>query len=771
MVTFLPKWKICFVLICLVCCGISPDVFSQAFSNITTTPITDNGTTSIPIVVTGLSNIDTVNFGLQSVTLNITHSANQQLGLQLQSPDGTVVLLASALQGANLTNTEFDDTSALYIDFGVAPYQSTFRAIQDISLLNNFQNPNGTWQLIITDSAAGNTGQISGVSLQFGNQPAKPLLSASNLPIIKIDTHGQEIPDDPKIVADMYIIYDGAGQTNYSNQTNYNYAGKIGIEIRGHSSQQFPKKQYSVETRETNGIDDSDVVLLGLPKQSDWILSANYSDKSLMRNVLTYKIANEMGQYASRTIYCEVIINNEYRGVFVLEEKIKRDKNRVNVEKIATTDITPPNVTGGYIFSIDKLDGEGELTWMSKVPGTNITYQFVYPKAEDIQPEQSTYMQDYVDSFEEALNGPNYTDPDQGFRKYADQNSFMQYFIINELARNIDAYRISSYFHKSRSAKIVAGPVWDYDIAWGNANYYDGNHTDDYAYSYAIPPTDYQVPFWWSKLRTDALWEQNMVCMYNNARQSTLSSIHLNYLIDSFANELQAAQQRNFTRWHIIGQYVWPNPSPIPASYSGEVSYLKSWIADRLSFMDADLGGCLVLPITLNNFKVTPENNRNKLSWTANTSSNSKYFIIERAGPDQSFSPIGKVEVNNASPSNNYSFYDTKPLSVTTYYRLKSIDADERFAYSNIISLNVANAQWHLYPNKVHNQLNIISPLNGNENIYTNIYNMQGQKVASFSMRNNTVIRQNISHLSSGNYVLEIVSSNGNKAHLYFIKD
>lgn len=770
MINLLPKGGKEILLISLFSCVSFSKLFSQTFSNNAVTAITDNGTISIPITVSGLANIDTINFGLESITVNINHSADQELTLQLKSPDGTIILLANSLLGANLTNTEFDDTSALYIDFGSAPYQSTFRAIQDISLLNNFQNPNGTWNLVITDGVAGNTGNINNVSLQFGTQPAKPLLSASNLPIFKIDTHGQEIPDDPKIVADMYIIYNGAGQTNYSNQTNYSFEGKIGIEIRGHSSQQFPKKQYGFETRETNGEDDSDVSLLGLPKESDWVLSANYSDKSLMRNVLTYKLANEMGQYASRTIYCELILNNEYRGVFVLEEKIKKNKNRVNIVKIATTDITPPNVTGGYIFSIDKLDG-GEVTWNSKIPGSTILYQFVYPKAEDVQPEQNTYLQDYVDSFEEALNGSDYQDQVNGFRKYADENSFMQYFIINELSRNIDGYRISSYFNKDRNGKIVAGPVWDYDIAWGNANYYNGDQTNDYAYSYTIPSTDYQVPFWWSKLRTDVLWEQNMVCMYNNLRQTTLSQSHLNYLVDSFSNQIQTAQQRNFVRWNIMGQYVWPNPLPVPTTFAGEAANLKSWITNRLSFLDGDLGSCTLLPVTLNDFKVASENNRNKLTWIAYTNSNNKYFVVERATGSQQFTPVGIVQANGAAPAYNYTFYDTHPVNGTMYYRLKEVDIDEHFTYSKTVSLSIVNAQWHLYPNKVHDMLTIISPTDNNQNIFTVIYNMQGQKVTSATLKNSNVIHQNISHLASGNYILEIITSTGNESHLYFLKD
>jgi len=142
---------------------------------------------------------------------------------------------------------------------------------------------------------------------------------------------------------------------------------------------------------------------------------------------------------------------------------------------MASTDITPPNVMGGYIFAIDKNDPD-DITWRSKIPASPpgsapITFQFVYPK-KDIPAEQKAYIENYVDTFESVLNGTDYRNKENGFRKYADETSFMDFFIINELARNVDGLRLSSYFHKSREGKIVAGPVWDFDIAWGNANYY-----------------------------------------------------------------------------------------------------------------------------------------------------------------------------------------------------------------------------------------------------------------------------------------------------------
>ena len=160
--------------------------------------------------------------------------------------------------------------------------------------------------------------------------------TSSNLPIVVINTHGQQIPDDYKIIADMGIIYNGEGVRNNLTDPFNNYNGKIGIEIRGSSSQMFPKKQYAVETKDANG-NDLDVSLLGFPPEEDWILYAPYNDKSLIRDVLVYKLANDMGRYASRSKFCELVLNGEYMGIYVLFEKIKRDANRVNIKKMEPT--------------------------------------------------------------------------------------------------------------------------------------------------------------------------------------------------------------------------------------------------------------------------------------------------------------------------------------------------------------------------------------------------------------------------------------------------
>ncbi|HQD10501.1 MAG TPA: CotH kinase family protein, partial [Flavihumibacter sp.] len=252
---------------------------------------------------------------------------------------------------------------------------------------------------------------------------AQFILSSSNLPIVVINTNGQDIPDDPKISADMGIIYNGEGQRNNLTDPFNEYNGKIAIEIRGQSSQMFPMKSYSVDLKKASG-SSLDQALLGMPAESDWVLYAPYTDKTLMRNVLAYTLAAKTGHWAPRCRYVELVLNGDYRGVYVLLEKIKRGKNRVDIPKIAATDLSGDALTGGYIFSLDK-DPDG---WYSTP--SNRQFSYVYPKLADIKDEQAAYLKSYVDAFEAALSASNYQDPENGVRKYADLASFIDYFIV-----------------------------------------------------------------------------------------------------------------------------------------------------------------------------------------------------------------------------------------------------------------------------------------------------------------------------------------------------
>ena len=423
-------------------------------------------------------------------------------------------------------------------------------------------------------------------------------LESSNLPIVIINTNGQTILDDPKISVDFSIIDNGPGNRNYITDIP-SYTGNVGIELRGSSSQSFPKKSYGFETWDAQN-NSIDTTILGMPLESDWILNANYTDKTFCRNVLAYQAWTNMGYYGTRHHYCEVLLNNEYIGIYILSEKIKRDKNRLDIAKLTTSQNTGDGVTGGYIFKIDKMTGSGGDGWTSTFlpiahdDGQTIFFQYEFPKSEDITPEQKVYIQNYVNDFETALAGTDFADSLLGFRKYAVESIFIDYFLVNEISKNVDGYRLSTFLNKerdSRGGKLRIGPVWDYDIAWHNANYCDGDVLTGYAYQFPCTYDSYQVPFWWGRMMQDPRFKNNLKCRWLALRNTELSDAAFDQQIDSIAGLLDEAQQRNFITWPILGEYVWPNPWPYAATYAEEISNLKTWIHQRLAWMDEWLPG------------------------------------------------------------------------------------------------------------------------------------------------------------------------------------
>ncbi|MBI2430332.1 MAG: CotH kinase family protein, partial [Ignavibacteriales bacterium] len=427
--------------------------------------------------------------------------------------------------------------------------------------------------------------------------------TSSNLPIVVIDTHGQTIVNEPKITVDMRIIDNGEGKRNNLTDTAYNYNGKIGIEIRGSSSQMFPKKQYGFETRDTSG-EDIKVSLLGMPDESDWILSAQYNDKTLMRDVITYWMSNGIGRYASRTRYCELVLNGEYWGVYMLFEKIKRDKNRVNVSKLDTSAVSGDALTGGYILKIDKLDGSDNDGWNSNFPPQpgslkKILYQYHYPKPEDITETQKSYIQNFILTFEANMFSPTYDDTVNGYSKYLDVASAVDFFLVNELTKNVDAYRLSAFMYKdkdTKGGKLVLGPYWDFNHGFGNCDYYDASIIEGWQLIYLTSNAsfmtidNFQVPFWWKKLYQDSLFIQKVQLRWTALRQNTLALTRVYSFMDSIVTLIDEAQQRNFVKWPILNQYVWPN-AYVGGTYANEITYAKKWIKDRIDWMDMELTG------------------------------------------------------------------------------------------------------------------------------------------------------------------------------------
>jgi hypothetical protein len=413
-----------------------------------------------------------------------------------------------------------------------------------------------------------------------------------------ISTNGLQIQDEPKIPAFMGIIDNGSGQINYITDPYNDYEGNIGIELRGSSSQYlFDKKSYGIEIRDEN-LQDTSVSILGMPEEEDWVLYGPYSDKTLIRNLLAFKLANDLDRYASRTRLCELILNDGYVGVYVFMEKIKRDPARVDISKLNPDEISGDDLTGGYIVKIDKFDGSNSgQGWASPYRPPNysradqvIFFQYEYPKNDEIVPQQKAYIQQYITDFETALLNKSLGDMVSGYKTYIEMESFIDYAIINEITRNIDAYRLSTFLHKdkaSQDGRMVIGPIWDYNLAFGNADYCDGWKTEGWAWEFNhVCNEDYWlIPFWWKRFMMDPDFTTQLKNRWFDLRNQQFSTQNLHDYIDSVASVLEQPQIRNFMRWNIMGNYVWPNYF-VGNSYQEEINYLKSWLEQRLNWLD-----------------------------------------------------------------------------------------------------------------------------------------------------------------------------------------
>jgi subtilisin-like proprotein convertase family protein len=576
---------------------------AQTYTANPNSPINDYATTEYNLTVSGLNpaNIDTTTFGLETVCVNLTHTWNADIDMYIVAPDGTTSMLVSGQGGSddNYTNTCFNTSASQPITAGWSPFTGTFRPMGQMGRVNNGQNANGVWKLRITDTYPADAGTMISWSITFGNNPASYFsLLESDLPIFVINTNNQAIPDEPRIMADMGIIWNGNGNRNYMTNPFNHYNGKVGIETRGASSSTFPKKSYDLELWDVNG-NDINMPLLGFPTESDWVLSAQYTDKTLMRGMLTFHLYNEMGWYAPRCRPVEIVINGEYLGVYILMEKVKSDANRIDIPTLQPTDISGDQLTGGYILKLDKNSGSSDPGWNSPYlpwpTGDSIYINYYYPDGDDIVPQQAAYIQAYVDSFETALIGPNFMHPTLGYRAYADINACVDAFIIQELTKSIDAYRKSFYIYKdkfSNGGKLVMAPIWDYDLTYGNVNFCEGEDYAGWQYNFNyICGGDYWLnPFWFERMTQDSVFMQQVRCRWEELRGSILNSNYINTWTDSTANAINESQGWNFTVWPIMGAYVWPNYY-VGQNYQEEVDTLQWWINQRILWLDNNLGG------------------------------------------------------------------------------------------------------------------------------------------------------------------------------------
>lgn len=488
------------------------------------------------------------------------------------------------------------------------------------------------------------------LSLAVGFGLAGAFAQTYDLPIVFIDTKGKCLDNtvNDKMPATMSVL--DAATNNVADSakgTHYD----IGIKVRGQSSAKFPKPGYSVEVRDNQG-EGIDVSMLGLPPADDWVFHGPYVDKSLMRNALAHWLFRQAGHYSPRTKHFDLYINGVYRGVYVLIEKIKRGKYRVNVSKLKETDISGDDVTGGYIWAFDKtgtntggmgnedINKEGFKT----ADGLNVIMH--YPKKENLQTQQQAYLKKYLEDLENLFkNGKN----GSGYENYVDMTSALDYVLHEEVTNNSDSYWCSFFLHKpkeSKGGKVTLGPAWDFNLAmsngsqpenggnnnggnngfnwnmWGGGGMGGGGMGSSGTTGWQIESTmktgmsGLKIPNWLLGMWKDSHYQSELKKRWAELRSGVWHTKTMDVYLDSMKTYLTKAADRNFKRWPNLGQSSGQGDSdPQPMKYcnqgsgqqgmwgmnmpmggynadtwDGEFEHLRKKMKERMAWMDQQLG-------------------------------------------------------------------------------------------------------------------------------------------------------------------------------------
>ena len=410
----------------------------------------------------------------------------------------------------------------------------------------------------------------------------------SNLPIMVLDDHGAGQPVDSNSgthTTTMVQVFEPASGTATLAATPTLFA-RSGTRVRGSSSAGFAKKSYALEIwDEKNG--DLDQSLLGLAADSDWVMNGPWSfDDSFIHNAYINELSRQCGRWAPRTKFCEVFFNQnggkldyaDYAGIYVLTEKIKSTKDRLDISSIRPEDIAGDAVTGGYIIKIDRPD-TGEVTWRTTngVPNAESGQILVItePDPDADRPEQISYIQNYVQQFDTTLfNERNAGFATRNYRNFIDVTQWLDHHIFNSLAYNVDGLRLSAYFYKDRGGKLAAGPLWDFDRALNSDDGRDDNPQSWSNIGYFFTQD------WWGPLFQDKDFVQAWMDRWRQLRAGPLANANLQALATSMGNQIgNAAGARDAARW--------PDNAAAGGVYLNEISALSSYVVTRANWIDS----------------------------------------------------------------------------------------------------------------------------------------------------------------------------------------
>ncbi|WP_158798500.1 CotH kinase family protein [Pedobacter sp. L105] len=419
------------------------------------------------------------------------------------------------------------------------------------------------------------TVQVSGTTLTDFTKPVSYKLTSAQgstktytitirnftgLPILYLTTAAPVVSKDDYVTGSLII-----NANSQFDQVKQNIA--LSIKGHGNSTWLMPKKPYRLKFNSKGD-------LLGMPAAKNWVLLANYDDKTLLRNRFALDLGTKIGaDFTPQSRFVEVVMNGVYQGNYLLTSLVEVDPNRVNISELNNGDTPADQISGGYLLEIDVSATPDEYGFRT---AKNLLFTIQSPDVPNA--DQQTYIHNYVQQTEDALFSANFTDTTSGYAKYINSDSFVNYYLVEELMKNNDAVDWSSiYYYKDVNGKLGMGPIWDFDVAAGNVNYSDAKNPTGWWVQNAI---------WFNRLFQDPAFKQKVKTRWKAIKNNQI--VEVMNSIDTNATYLDLSEKQNFTTWPILNVYVWPNQFVL-GTYPAEVAELKKWLNERISWMDGQI--------------------------------------------------------------------------------------------------------------------------------------------------------------------------------------
>ncbi|MDQ1293053.1 MAG: Spore coat protein CotH [Actinomycetota bacterium] len=428
---------------------------------------------------------------------------------------------------------------------------------------------------------------------------ARSVTSSNDLPLLVMDAYGGGKPgkEDYKDVA--FMLMDRAAGSTASLAQTPTVATRAGFRLRGQSSSNNEKAPYRIELHD-NRDKDADFPLVGMPEDSDWVLRGPFQDKALIRDAFAFSLGRDMGLQTPRFAFVEVYLNldsqpmnsSDYQGVYLLMETAKISPDRIDIAKLKKADVAEPAISGGYHLQFNM--GAAEPPTIPCTGGTTQVpcwkdLEIMEPK--DPPSQQIQWITNYIKKTNEAIHSSNPSNATTGYPAYLDVASFTNYIIANELAREGDTYMRSTHLFKDRGGKLVAGPLWDYDLGYDALPaMMGGSSVQGWQYP-GMGMGMGNVTDWFVKLMADTTFLNQVKDRWKTLRKGVLSEAQLTSRITTLTSALSNAAQRNFQKWpNLNTSRVGVFQTRTSQTWSEQVQFMRTFVSQRAAWLDSTSG-------------------------------------------------------------------------------------------------------------------------------------------------------------------------------------